>query len=299
MSEPRPIVVGIDGSPSSLAALDYAAALAARRNAPLHLVHGYQLPMYSYGIIGLPLPSEPTEEDVRQQVQEQLRDLVWRLRNEHRHLTDVQAKQVDASAATVLIEQSRTAQVVVVGSRGIGGFSELLLGSVSAEVAAHAHGPVIVVRPPVPDKDFASAPGQPHHKLPLGPVLVGFDGSVASFAAMEFAVEEAAQRDVPLIMVKVDFHRLKDAEDLLAHEATVWAAKYPQLSIELRAELGEHPGRTLIQMSRDAALTVVGCRGLGGFTGLLLGSVSGALVHHGHGPVAVIHPARHREKEES
>jgi nucleotide-binding universal stress UspA family protein len=129
--------------------------------------------------------------------------------------------------------------------------------------------------------------------------LVGFDGSVASFAALQFAVEEAVQRDVPLIMAKVDFHRLNDAEDLLAEEARVCAAKYPQLSIELRAERGEHPGHTLIQMSREAALTVVGCRGLGGFTGLLLGSVSGALVHHAHGPVAVIHPAEHREEEES
>jgi nucleotide-binding universal stress UspA family protein len=201
--------------------------------------------------------------------------------------------------ATVLIEQSRAAQVVVVGSRGIGGFSELLIGSVSAQVAAHAHGPVIVVRPPVPDETNAPGPEQPRHDLPLGPVLVGFDGSVASLAALDFAVEEAVLREVPLIMANVDSHKPKDAEDLIADAARVWEAKYPELSIELRAVRGEHPGYTLTQMSRDAALTVVGCRGLGGFTGLLLGSVSGALVHHANGPVAVIHPAEHREEEQS
>jgi nucleotide-binding universal stress UspA family protein len=299
MSEPRQVVAGIDGSPSSLAALDYAAALAARRKAPLHLVHGFRRPMYSYDIIGLPLPSETTEDQAREQIHNVLSDLVFRLRHAHPQLVEVKAFQVDASPATALIEQSRTAQVAVVGSHGIGGFSELLIGSVSAQVAAHAHGPVIVVRPPVPDEIVAPGPEQPHHELPLGPVLVGFDGSVASYAALEFAVEEAVQRDVPLIMTKVDFHRLKDAEDLLADEANVWAAKYPELSIELRAERGEHAGYTLIQMSRHAALTVVGCRGLGGFTGLLLGSVSRNLVHHAHGPVAVIHPAEHGKEEES
>jgi nucleotide-binding universal stress UspA family protein len=299
MSVPRAIVVGVDGSPSSLAALDYAAALAERRGAPLQLVHGYQHPMYSYDIIGLPLPSEPNEDSGREQVQDLLRVLVWRLCREHPRVVDVRSKQIDASPATVLIEQSRTAQVVVVGSRGIGGFAELLLGSVSAQVAAHAHGPVIVVRPPVPGDTIAPGPEQPRRVFPLGPVLVGFDGSASSLAALEFAVEEAVQRDVPLIMVYVDFHKQRDAEDLLAEAARVWEAKHPELSIELRAERGEHPGHTLIQMSRDAALTVVGCRGLGGFTGLLLGSVSGALVHHAYGPVAVIHPAAHREEEES
>jgi nucleotide-binding universal stress UspA family protein len=299
MSEARPVVVGIDGSPSSLAALDYAAALAARRKAPLHLVQGYQRPMYSYDIIGLPLPSETTENEAREQVQIVLRDLVWRLRHENPDLMSVQARQIDASPASVLIEQSRTAQVVVVGSRGIGGFSELLLGSVSAQVAAHAHGPVIVVRPPVPDETIAPDPEQPRHELPLGPVLVGFDGSAASLAALEFAVEEAVQRDVPLIMANVDSRKPKDAEDLLADAASVWEAKHPELSIELRAARGEHPAYSLVQMSRDAALTVVGCRGRGGFTGLLLGSVSRTLVHHAYGPVAVIHPAEHREEEES
>ncbi len=296
MSEPRPIVVGIDGSPSSLAALDYAAALAERRGAPLHLVHGYQLPSYSYDIIGLPLPSEPTEDGIREQVQNLLRDLVWRLRHEHPHLVDAQAKQIDASPASVLIEQSRTAQVVVVGSRGIGGFSELLLGSVSAQVAAHAHGPVIVVRPPVPDETIAPGPEQPRHELPLGPVLVGFDGSAASLAALEFAVEEAVQREAPLIMVNVDYRKSRDAENLLTDAAEPWAAKHPELSIELRTERGEHPAHTLLQMSRNAALTVVGCRGLGGFAGLLLGSVSRTLVHHADGPVAVIHPAEPERK---
>jgi nucleotide-binding universal stress UspA family protein len=293
MSEPRPVVAGIDGSPSSLNALNYATALATRRKAPLHLVHGFQRPMYSYDIIGLPLPSETTEEQAREQVQNVLRDLVWRLRNEHPDLIAVKAVQIDAGPATALIDQSRTAEAVVVGSRGIGGFSELLVGSVSAQVAAHAHGPVIVVRPPVP------GPGQPQYELPLGPVLVGFDGSPSALAALEFAVAEAALREVPLIMVNVYDRRPQDGEEMLADAAAVWAAKHPQLSIEMRTSHGEHPAYSLVQMSRDAALTVVGCRGLGGFAGLLLGSVSRALVHHAHGPVAVIHPAEHGKEEES
>jgi nucleotide-binding universal stress UspA family protein len=299
MSEPRPVVVGIDGSPSSLAALDYAAALAARRKAPLELVHGYQLPMYSYDIIGLPLPAEATEDHVREQVQDVLRDLVWRMRHEHPELAGVRFTQIDASPATVLIEQSRSAEAVVVGSRGIGGFSELLLGSVSAQVAAHAHGPVIVVRPPVPDETIASGPEQPRHEPPLGPVLVGFDGSPESATALDFAVTEAVQREVELIVTNVYAGAPKQAEDLVADAVNPWAAKFPQLSIEMRTAYGEHPAHTLVQMSRAAALTVVGCRGRGGFAGLLLGSVSRTLVHHAYGPVAVIHPAEHGKEEES
>lgn len=299
MSEPRPVVAGVDGSPSSLAALDYAAALAARRKAPLHLIHGYQRQVYSYDFIGLPLPSEPTEDQVREQVQEVLKDLVRRLREEHPELIAVQARQIDASPAAVLIEQSRSAEAIVVGSRGIGGFSELLLGSVSAQVAAHAHGPVIVVRPPVPDETFAPGPERPHHELPLGPVLVGYDGSSESAAALDFAVTEAVQREVELIVANVYPRSPKQAEDLLADAVNPWAAKHPQLSIEMRTVYGEYPAYALVQLSRHAGLTVVGCRGRGGFAGLLLGSVSRTLVHHAHGPVAVIHPAEYGKEGKS
>jgi nucleotide-binding universal stress UspA family protein len=146
---------------------------------------------------------------------------------------------------------------------------------------------------------MATGQERPHHELPLGPVVAGFDGSPQSVAALDFAVTEAVLRDVRLIVTYVYPRDLKHAEDLLADAVSPWAAKHPQLSIEMRAAQGEHPAHTLVQMSREAALTVVGCRGRGGFAGLMLGSVSRTLVHHAHGPVAVIHPAEHGKEEES
>ncbi|MBL6279916.1 universal stress protein [Micromonospora fiedleri] len=270
----RPVVVGVDGSPPSLVAAEHAAQEAVWRSRPLHLVHGYLHPL-GYGVpinpyeMGLPAPSE----DGRKMLEQTAAELVDRWPS----LT-VEVRQVAGGPGATLVEESRRAELVVVGSRGLGGFAGLLLGSVGTQVAAHGHCPVLVVRPP-------------DRPLPTdGPVLVGVDGSSSAELAVGHAAEEAVRRGGSLLLVHVSGERDVDGEHLLATAAAATRGSHPGLTVEERVITGRKPDEALIEASGNAALVVVGSRGRGGFAGLLLGSVSQALVHHSRCPVLVAHP---------
>jgi nucleotide-binding universal stress UspA family protein len=289
-----PVVAGIDGSPQSLAATVWAAREAARRRLGLRLVHGH---LQIATPAGFGYPSLPVDVETPMRYgRDMLAHVADDVRRDHPEIP-VQAVFTVGGPAGVLVDESRAASLVVVGTRGLGGFAGLLAGSVSTQVAAHAHCPVIVVR-----TDGASQPG------PRAPVVVGLDGSTLSTRALRFALDEAAAGDAPLIAVyawqalptgnlgptTVWHYDRAEAEDearrLLAEQLAGCAERYPQLSIEPRPVLSFNPGETLVDASRTAGLVVVGSRGRGGFTGLLLGSTSQTLVHHAHCSVAVIHP---------
>ncbi|RAO28599.1 Universal stress protein [Micromonospora saelicesensis] len=286
----RPVVVGVDGSPSSLVAAEHAARAAVLRSRPLLLVHGYLHPS-GYGVplnpydLGVPAPSE----EAQQMLERTAAELTGRWPG-----LAVEVRQVLGGPGATMIEESRRAELVVVGSRGLGGFAGLLLGSVGTQVAAHAHCPVLVVRPD-------------EQPIPVdGPVLVGVDGSESSRLAVGLGAGEAALRDVPLVLVHVgpsDGDRAvpeeieesqaayqAEAVRLLADASTVVRAEHPDLVVR------EHPVRAagaaqgLIEASGTASLLVVGTRGRAGFAGLLLGSVSQAAIQHAHCPVLVAHP---------
>jgi nucleotide-binding universal stress UspA family protein len=288
-----PVVAGIDGSPQSLAAAAWAAREAERRHLGLRLVHGHvQLATPAgFGYPSLPVDVETPIRYGRQMLA-QVADDVHR---DHPDLS-VQTAFIVGGPAGVLVDESRAASLVVVGTRGLGGFTGLLAGSVSTQVAAHAHCPVIVVR-----TDGASQPG------PEVPVVVGLDGSAESTHALQFALDAAAAANADLMAVyawqalptgnlgpTTRWHYDPDeAEDearrLLAEQLAGCAERHPQLSIEHRPVLSFNPGETLADASRTAGLVVVGSRGRGGFTGLILGSTSHTLIHHAHCSVAVIH----------
>ncbi|GLY26442.1 universal stress protein [Micromonospora sp. NBRC 101691] len=282
----RPVVVGVDGSPESLVAAEHGARAAALRSRPLHLVHGYLHPL-GYGVpvnpydLGLP---EPTDE-ARTMLEKTAADL----RGRWPELT-VEVRQVAGGPGATLVEESRRAELVVVGSRGLGGFAGLLLGSVSAQVAGHAHGPVLVVRPA--DRQVATD----------GPVLVGLDGSELAELAVGQAAEEAARQGVPLVLAHVvaPDGRPEDsagdeqgADRLLATAVATVRQRHPDLAVAERVLRAAEPASALVEASADAALVVVGSRGRGGFAGLLLGSVSQALVQHARCPVLVARPHAH------
>ncbi|MFI6825135.1 universal stress protein [Micromonospora sp. NPDC050187] len=284
----RPVVVGVDGSPASLVAAEHGARAAALRSRPLHLVHGYLHPL-GYGVpvnpydLGLPEPSD----EARTMLEKTAADLRGRWPE-----LAVEARQVAGGPGATLVEESRRAELVVVGSRGLGGFAGLLLGSVSAQVAGHAHCPVLVVRPA--DRQVAA----------VGPVLVGVDGSELAELAVGHAAEEAARQGVPLVLAHVvapDAHPVTEdaagndqvADRLLAETAATVRQRHPELAVTERVLRAAETASALVEASADAALVVVGSRGRGGFAGLLLGSVSQALVQHARCPVLVARPHAH------
>ncbi|MEU5937918.1 universal stress protein [Micromonospora sp. NPDC047548] len=286
----RPVVVGVDGSPSSLVAAEHAARAAVLRRRPLHLVHGYLHPL-GYGVplnpydLGVPAPTEHAEK----MLERTAADLADRWPG----LT-VEVRQVAGGPGATLVAESRRAELVVVGSRGLGGFAGLLLGSVGAQVAAHAHCPVLVVRPE-------------EQPIPVdGPVVVGVDGSKSARLAAGYAADEAARRNVPLVLVHVDppdgdrpvpeeveesqaAYRA-EAVRLLAGASAAVRADHPDLVVREHQVRAASPAQGLVEASGEASVLAVGTRGRGGFAGLLLGSVSQAVVQHAHCPVLVAHP---------
>lgn len=189
----------------------------------------------------------------------------------------------------VLIDRSRRARLVAVGSRGLGAFRRGLLGSVSTAVTRHAHSPVAVVRAAA---DAVSA---------SKPVLVGVDGSENSVPALELAFEEASRRKVGLIALHAwtdvsaaldvsvsGWDAIRDSEDaVLAESLSGHTERYPDVEVS-RILVQDRPVRALLEQSEGAQLVVVGSHGRGGFTGMLLGSTSSALVQAVECPIVVV-----------
>lgn len=286
----NPVVVGVDGSPSSLEAVEVAAREAALRGVGLRLVHAFGRPSVHVPP-GMP-PWNPKAAGVRELVDGTMTKAERRARTT---APDVEiTRDVTVGEPVMVLEiESRTASLVVVGSRGLGGFGSLLLGSTAVHLAAHGRCPVLVVR------------GRPD---PTGPVLLAVDGSPAGEAAVGFAFAEATLRGADLVAlhawntwsesahegygdhlsVVVDLERLQEEEQRLLDETMApWQERHPEVTVERRL-VRSRIRPALIEASQEAQLLVTGARGRGGFTGLLLGSVSQALLHHAHCPVAVV-----------
>lgn len=196
--------------------------------------------------------------------------------------------------AAVIAEQSRSARLVVIGSRGMGVLRGTLLGSIVPHAASHSHAPVIVVR--------AGGAG-------TGPVVVGVDGSQESRETLKWAFEHAGRHglalevllayDVPVYPevvpyvppVEVIEEVAQAADQMVTTEAENLSAAHPQVTVTARS-VRDRASHALIAASEYASMVVVGSHGRGGFTGMLLGSTSQSLLHHSHCTVAVI---RHEE----
>lgn len=290
------VVAGIDGSSSAVQAAVWAGAEAARRGRPLRLVQVYTLPR-----VNAPVAFGTTEQ-VRAGLAERAEEWLAAAKVAvTAAFPDVEVGTAarEWSPVTALVQESQHAELVVLGSRGLGGFTGLLVGSTAVSIVAHAHCPIVVVR------------GKTPHDPPpaTGPVIVGADGSPDSDAALAFACEEARLRGTGLVALHTwsdvladgmlrphsldeDPAAIQQAErEKLAQQVAGWQAKYPDLAIGLDVTRGR-PVRTLLERGEHAQLIVVGCRGRGGFTGMLLGSTSQALIAHSPCPVAVVRPQR-------
>lgn len=264
------IVVGIDGSRSSLEAALWAGAEAARRGLAVRLVHVYSVP-----VVRLPI-AMPTSDMIREGFESQGRAWISEAEDAiRRQWPDLAVETAvrEWNPVAALVQESLTATMVVLGSRGLGGFGELLIGSTAVALAAHGHCPVVLARGQALSAE--------------GPVVVGVDGAPASEAAMGFAFEEAALRGVGLTAVHT-WTELVDDDP--AGPIAAWRNKYPDLPVEYIVRPGR-PATALLAAAEHAQLVVVGSRGLGGFKGMLLGSTSQALLTHATCAVAVVRPA--------
>ncbi|SCF38137.1 universal stress protein [Micromonospora mirobrigensis] len=275
------ILVGYDGSADATVALEWALAEAGRSGRPVRLAYVFEW-LTVAGWVGPGIaPGVWPDDTARREVEELVRRAAADAAAAHPGRT-VHGEVFDGPPALVLQERSAEAGLLVLGSRGHGGFGGLLVGSTAVSVTAHAHCPVVVVRDSRPE--------------PAGPVVVGFDGSESAKLALGFAVERAAQRACPLRVLRVsqpgrlstDEAAATLADDRAATEEAVapWRETFPELAVTVDVTAGS-PAAELVEASRAAQLVVVGSRGRGGLRGMLLGSVSQQLIQHAHCPVAV------------
>lgn len=288
MAVSAPVIVGVDGSEHSDVALAWAVDAAVREQRDLLVLGAYDYTT-AYGVAALAYAPDILGL-LAVVAQDAVTGAVAAARRQAPDLT-VTGRTVRGSAAAVLIENSATAALVVVGSRGRGSVASLLAGSVSIAVAAHAHSPVAVITHPRPD----------------GPVVVGIDHSPISDRALQVAFEQASLRRTGLTVVHTwtdltseAIHDLAVTTEMLSHtqheaQATVastlatYQPNHPDVLVTTIIS-PDGPADQLLTAAAQAQLIVLGSRGRGGFTGLLLGSVSQSVLYHTPCPVLIIPP---------
>lgn len=273
------IVVGFDGSVEARLAVRWAANLAVAEGRGLHLVHCWLWPLFTHDL-------GPVEgvagSGLRHSAEAIIEDGVAEARAVAPVL-DIKTSLVTGSASYVLEEISRQQRMLVVGSRGIGGFLGLLVGSVSLQLAVTAKCPVAILR----------SAGNAN-----GPVVVGVDGSAESKMALDDACGLAGLWDAPLKILHVQksmgrFGRGRltadaetEAKAILDDAVTRARAHAADVPVQEELVLKTSPPGALVEASQNARILVVGAKGKGEFAGNV-GSTAHAVLHHAAGPVLV------------
>lgn len=305
MARAHSVLVGVDGSTAGQRALDWAAGHAARTGSALHLVTAYALPTITSASLdgGYVAIDDDAMHEAATSV---LADAAQRVRSV---VPEVTTQVVPGDATASLVDLSREHELAVVGTRGRGGFAERLLGTVSSALPAHAWCPTVVVPTRRGEDGSGTRTGGPDAptatRLPPRRVVVGVDGSPTARLALERAAQEARLWGAELITVAgvplstnggvlawlpaaIDRDAvLRDVRETLDAAVDELEQRHPGLAVR-RVVLDGTGAELLVEFSRSVALVVVVSRGRGGFTGMLLGSTSQAVLHHAGCPVMVV-----------
>ncbi|OBH89918.1 universal stress protein [Mycobacterium scrofulaceum] len=282
------VLVCVDGSAASDAAVAWGTREALMRDLPITLVHAVPPVVVGWPVGQLYADMPEWQQDSAQHVIDQARKTLNASAGGAKP-PEIHTETVYSAIVPALVEVSKDARMIVAGSQGLGAVGRLLLGSVSAGLVHYAHCPVAVIHSAdgaVPD--------------PAAPVVLGIDGSPASEEATALAFDEASRRGVGLVAVHVwsdvgvfpilgmDWHdREIQARETLAERLAGWHDRYPDVHVE-RKLFCDKPSEWLLKESEHAQLVVVGSRGRGGFPGMLLGSVSSAVAQSARVPVLVV-----------
>ncbi|WKX14014.1 universal stress protein [Streptomyces sp. NL15-2K] len=287
------VLAGVDGSERSSAATDWAAREAALRGVPLRLFHA------SPPLPGTAVPG-PAGDRLRHVGARMLQRVVAELGDHYPDL-EVRGEQADDAPDTALLAAARDAGLLVIGTRGTGGFEGLAVGSVALRMAAAAPCPVVLV--PQPSGTFGEGT---HLARGTSQVVAGFDAhhpvsEVADFAfsaaeahgarlrvvqAWAFPAESVSPRT--LVVTEEDRATWEDQEVLQLSDALrAWQEKYPRVTVHTDVVL-LHPAEALLNTSRSADLLVVGRRADPSAAEGRLGPVTHAVLHHARCPVAVV-----------
>jgi nucleotide-binding universal stress UspA family protein len=293
----RGVVVGFDGSSTSQQALDWGLRSAAAYGVPLTLLRAR--PDAEGEVVELPIvdDEEPRVADGVELPEQITATIDAALEEIHASQPGVEVHAVlhPESPVDALLEASETADLVVLGSRGLEGFRGLLLGSTTMSVAPHAHCPVVVVYPPT--EETAEAVREARHP---NEVVVGHDGSKYADYALRFALSHASMTGLGVAVVVVTKSRTAtvpvpvtaDSDDeVVAHVLELVASvadDHPGVTVTVLHGTGR-PAGVLVEEADGAPLAAVGARGRGGFAGLVMGSVGLQLLMHAECPVAVVH----------
>jgi BASS family bile acid:Na+ symporter len=265
---PDPVIAGYDGSEHSMPALRWAAQEAVGLQRPLRVVLAWGMPTMGFSPVSAGAALDRGKADSL------LANAVYRLRSEVSGLT-VDGELVEDKPAQALVDRSAHAALVVVGGRSKSRVDLLVMGSVASAVVGHAQAPVVVVR-----DDGAGEVRR------VGPIVVGVDGSAGSEAAVRFAMTEAPQHGYEVVAVFAG-EAPPGGLEALSPALAAGRRQNPAVRVSEVAEAGK-AAQLILAHAADAALVVVGSRGHGGLAGMLLGSVSRAVVEQSDCSVVVM-----------
>ncbi|MCV7099002.1 universal stress protein [Mycobacterium palustre] len=282
------ILVCVDGSAASDAAVAWGTREAAMRRLPITLMHAVAPVIAGWPAGELYADMPEWQLDDAQHVIDRARKTLSASLGDSEP-PEIHTEIVYSVVMRALIDASKDARMIVVGSQGLGALARLLLGSVTTGLLHHAHCPVAVVH-----SEEGATPD------PDAPVLLGIDGSPASEAATALAFDEASRRKVQLLALHVwsdvgvfpvlgmDWRdREREGREILAERLAGWQEQYPDVHVQ-RLLFCDKPSQWLLKESERAQLVVLGSHGRGGFPGMLLGSVSSAVAQAARVPVVVV-----------